>query len=151
MVLSILVWYLHPLVMLPQPSLPPKIEGIPMHILILTPTSPSSPPLSSTTATAGGKRKKKDPTAPLPPRVQPPCALCNKEGHPKNICPSLLELRNLIKLPRATTPLIASPSTPSTSTTSPTIGNKGLQTIFTCAICSEYGHYTHHFPVLPQF
>jgi hypothetical protein len=60
-------------------------------------------------------------------------------------------LCNLIQLPRATTSLIAPPSTPSTTTTSPTTGSKGLQTKFTCAIYSEYGHYTHHFPVLPQF
>jgi hypothetical protein len=32
MVLSILVWYLHPPAMVPQPSLPPQTEGIPMQI-----------------------------------------------------------------------------------------------------------------------
>jgi hypothetical protein len=151
MVLSILVWYLHPPEMVPQPSLPPQTEGIPMQIPVLTLTTPPSPPLANTTATAGGRWKKKDPTTPLPPRVQPPCALCEKEGHPTNRCPSLPELRNLIQLPRATTPLVASSNTPSTTTASPTTGSKGLRTKFACAICSEYGHYTHHFPVLPQF
>jgi hypothetical protein len=151
MVLTIPVWYLHPPTMVPQPSLPPQSEGIPMQIPVLTPTTPPSPPISSTTATAGGRWKKKEPTTPLPPRVQPPCTLCEREGHPTNRCPSLPELHNLIQLPRATTSLITSPSTPSTTTTSPTTGSKGLRTKFTCAICSEYGHYTHHFPALPQF
>ena len=45
MVLAILVWYLHPLEMVPQPSLPPQTEEIPMTIPILTPTIPSTPPL----------------------------------------------------------------------------------------------------------
>jgi hypothetical protein len=67
MVLSIPVWYLHPPEMVPQPSLPPQTEGIPMQIPVLTPTAPPSPPLTSTTTTAGGRRKNKDPTAPLPP------------------------------------------------------------------------------------
>jgi hypothetical protein len=151
MVLTIPVWYLHPPAMVPQPSLPPQSEGIPMQIPVLTLATPPSPPISSTTATAGGRRKKKEPTAPLPPRVQPPCALCEREGHPTNRCPSLPELRNLIQLPRATTSLTASPSTSSTTTMSPTTGSKGLRTKFACAICSEYGHYTHHFPTLPQF
>jgi hypothetical protein len=96
MVLEIPVWYLHPPAMVPQPSLPPQTEGIPMQIPILTPTAPPSPPLASTTTTTGGRRKKKDPTTPLPPRVQPPCTLCEKEGHPTNKCPSLPELHNLI-------------------------------------------------------
>jgi hypothetical protein len=55
MVLAILVWYLHPPAMVPQPSLPPQSEGILMKILVLTPTAPPSPPLSSTTAMAGGR------------------------------------------------------------------------------------------------
>jgi hypothetical protein len=67
MVLAILVWYLHPPMMVPQPSLPPQSEGILMQIPVLTPTTPPSPPIASTTAMAGGRRKKKDPTAPLPP------------------------------------------------------------------------------------
>jgi hypothetical protein len=151
MVLAIPVWYLHPPTMVPQPSLPPQSEGIPMQIPVLTPATPPSPPIASTTATVGGRWKKKEPTAPLPPRVQPPCTLCEREGHPTNRCPSLPELRNLIQLPRATTSLTTSPSTSSTTTTSPTIGSKGLRTKFACAICSEYGHYTHHCPALPQF
>jgi hypothetical protein len=122
-----------------------------MQIPILTPTAPPSPPLASTTATTGGRRKKKDPTAPLPPRVQLPCALCKKEGHPTNRCPSLPELHNLIRLPRETTPLVTPPNAPSTTTTSPTTGNTGLRTKFTCTICSKYVHYTHHCPALPQF
>jgi hypothetical protein len=75
MVLTILVWYLHPPKMVPQPSLPPQTEGIPMQIPILTPTTPPTPPLTSTTATSRGKRKKKDLIAPLPPHVQPLCTL----------------------------------------------------------------------------
>jgi hypothetical protein len=67
MVLEIPVWYLHPPEMVPQPSLPPQTEGIPMQIPILTPTIPPTPPLTSTPATAGGRRKKKEPTTPLPP------------------------------------------------------------------------------------
>jgi hypothetical protein len=42
MVLEILVWYLHPLEMVPRPSLPPQ-EGLPMKIPILTPTTPILP------------------------------------------------------------------------------------------------------------
>jgi hypothetical protein len=37
MVLTIPVWYLHPPAMVPQPSLPPQSEGIPMQIPVLTP------------------------------------------------------------------------------------------------------------------
>jgi hypothetical protein len=88
MVLATLVWYLHPPEMVPQPSLPPQ-EGLPMTIPILTPTTP---PLTNLPATAGGRRKKKEPTAPLPPSIPPPCALCEKEGHQTNNCPSLPEL-----------------------------------------------------------
>jgi hypothetical protein len=40
MVLEIPVWYLHPPEVVPQPSLPPQKEGIPMSIPILTPTTP---------------------------------------------------------------------------------------------------------------
>jgi hypothetical protein len=122
-----------------------------MQIPVQAPATPPSPPTASTTATVGGRRKKKEPTTPLPPRVQPPCTLCEREGHPTNRCPTLPELHNLIQLPRATTSLTTSPSTSSTTTTSSTTGSKGLRTKFTCAICSEYGHYTHHFPTLPQF
>jgi hypothetical protein len=75
MVISIPVWYLHPPNMIPQPSLPPQPEGIPMHIPILTLMEPPSPPLDNTTTTTGGIWKKKDPIAPLPPQVQPPCTL----------------------------------------------------------------------------
>jgi hypothetical protein len=92
MVLAIPIWYLHPPEIIPRPSLPPQIEGIPMTIPILTPTIPSTPPLTNLPATAGGRRKKKEPTALLPPRVQPPCALCEKDGQQTNNCPSLPEL-----------------------------------------------------------
>jgi hypothetical protein len=148
MVLEILVWYLHLPKMVPQPSLPPQIEEIPMYIPILTPTIPPTLPLTSTPATARGIQKRKDPTAPLPPRVQPPCVLCEKYGHPTNKCPSLPKLCNLIQLPRAPPPLITSSST---ITISLNINIKGLRTKFSCAICLEYGHYTHHCPMLPQF
>jgi hypothetical protein len=148
MVLEIPVWYLHPPAMVPQPSLPPQTEGISMQIPVPTPTAPPTPPLTSTTATAGGRQKNKEPTAPLPPHVQPPFALCEKDGHPTNKCPSLPELRNLIQLNQAPSPLVASSST---AATSPNTSSKGLRTKFACAICSEYGHYTHHCPVLPQF
>jgi hypothetical protein len=67
MVLAIPVWYLHPPVMVPQPSLPPQSEGIPMQIPVLTLAMPPSPPITSTTAMAGGRWKKKEPTTPLPP------------------------------------------------------------------------------------
>jgi hypothetical protein len=144
MVLAIPVWYLHPPVMVPRPSLPPQ-DGIPMIIPILTPTTP---PLTNSPVTAGGRRKKKEPTAPLPPHIPPPCALCEKEGHQTNNCPSLPELRNLI-------PLNQTPTTPTTTanptTITPPSSSKGLRTKYVCAICSEYGHYTHHCPALPRF
>jgi hypothetical protein len=148
MVLEILVWYLHPPEMVPQPSLPPKTEGILMTIPILTPTIPSTPPLTNLPATAGDRRKKKEPTTPLPPCIQPPCALCEKDGHPTNKCPSLPELRNLI--PHNQTPSLLATAA-STAATSPNASSKGLRTKFACTICSEYGHYTHHFPALPHF
>jgi hypothetical protein len=133
--------------MVPQPSLPPQTEGIPMQIPILTPTIPSTPPLTNLPGTTGGRRKKKDPTSPLPPRVQPPCAICEKYGHPTNKCPSLPELRNLIQLNQTPSSFV---TLASIIATSPNVSSKGLQTKFTCAICSEYGHYTHHCPMLPQ-
>jgi hypothetical protein len=130
--------------MVPRPSLPPQ-EGLPMTIPVLTPTTPILP---TPPATTGGRRKKKEPTAPLPLHIPPPCALCEKEGHQTNNCPSLPELRNLIPLNQTpTTPItIASP----TATTMPS-SSKGLRTKFVCAIYSEYIHYTHHYPALPRF
>jgi hypothetical protein len=144
MVLAIPVWYLHPPEMVPRPSLPPQ-EGFPMTIPILTPTTPI---LTNPPTTAGGRRQKKEPTAPLPPRIPPPCALCEKESHQTNNCSSLPELRNLIPLnPTPTKPAtIASPPT----TTQPS-SSKGLRNKYACAICSEYVHYTHHCPALPCF
>jgi hypothetical protein len=59
MVLALPVWYLHPPAMVPQP-----------------------PPITNPPATAGGWRKKKEPIAPLPPHIPPPCALCKKDRHP---------------------------------------------------------------------
>jgi hypothetical protein len=148
MVLAILVWYLHPPEMIPRPSLPPQMEGIPMMIPILTPTIPSTPPLTTHPATAGGRRKKKDPTTPLPPHIQPLCVLCEKDGDQTNNCPSPPELQNLI-------PLNQTPSTlatiANTTATTPHSSSKGLRTKFTCAIGLEYGHYTHHCPALPRF
>jgi hypothetical protein len=85
--------------MVPQPSLPPQTEGVPMQIPIPTPEATPSPPLANATATDGGRQKNKEPIAPLPYRIQPPCALCEKDIHPTNKYPSLLELRNLIQLP----------------------------------------------------
>jgi hypothetical protein len=64
MVLTIPVWYLHPLTMVPQSYLPPKSEGIAMQIPVLTPTKPPSPPRAGTTATSGGRWKNKEPTVP---------------------------------------------------------------------------------------
>jgi hypothetical protein len=55
MVLAILVWYLHPPKMVPQPSLPPQMEGILMTIPIITPTIPSTSPLTTLPAIAGGR------------------------------------------------------------------------------------------------
>jgi hypothetical protein len=148
MVLVIPVWYLHPPEMVPRPSLPPQMEGIPMTIPIITPTIPPTPPLTTPPATARGRRKKKEPTAPLPPRIQLPCTLCEKDGHKTNNYPSLPELQNFI-------PLNQTPSTlatiASTATTSPHSSSKGLRTKFSCAICSEYGHYAHHCPAFPHF
>jgi hypothetical protein len=116
-----------------------------MMIPILNPTTP---PLTNPPATTGGRRKKKEPTTPLPPRIPPPCALCEKEGHQTNNCPSLLELGNLI-------PLNQTPPTPATTTNLATTtlpsSSKELRTKYACAICSEYGHYTHHCPTLPCF
>jgi hypothetical protein len=119
-------------------------EGLPMTILVLTPTTPILP---TPPATARGRRKKKEPIAPLPPHLPPPCALCEKEGHQTNNCPSLPVLWNLIPLNQTpTTPVTtASPTTPTPTS------SKGLRTKFACAICSEYGHYTHHCPALPRF
>jgi hypothetical protein len=147
MVLAIPVWYLHPPEIVPQLSLPPQIEGILMQIAILTPTIPSTPPLTSLPTTAGGRRKKKETTAPLPPRVQPPSVLCEKDGHPTNKCPSLPELRNLIQLNQTSSSFVTLASTVATS---PNVSSKGMRTKFACAVCSEYGHYTHQFPTLPQ-
>jgi hypothetical protein len=55
MVFTILVWYLHPPMIVPQPSLPPQTKGIPMQIPILTSTTPPSPTLANTSAMVGGK------------------------------------------------------------------------------------------------
>jgi hypothetical protein len=123
MVLAILVWYLHPPNMVPQSSLPPQTEGIPMTIPILTPTIPSTPPLTHLPTTAGGRRKNKEPTTPLPPCIQPPCILCEKDGHPTNKCPSLPELCNLIQLNETPPSFI---TVESISTTSPNASSKGL-------------------------
>jgi hypothetical protein len=142
MVLAIPVWYLHPPEMVPRPQ-----AGLPMAIPILIPTTPTSPILPTPPSTAGDRRKQKEPTAPYPPRIPPPCALCEKEGHQTNNCPSLPELRNLIP-PNPTPPTPV--TTASTTTTNPS-SSKGLRTKFACAICSEYGHYTHHCPALPCF
>jgi hypothetical protein len=139
MVLAILVWYLHPLEMVPRPQ-----EGFPMAVPVLTPTTPTTPILPTPRATAGGRRKQKDPVAPHPPHIPPPCALCEKTVHQTNNCPSLLELQNLIPPNPTPTPLTT------TATTQPS-SSKGLKTKFACAICSEYGHYTDHCPALPRF
>jgi hypothetical protein len=137
--------------MVPHAYLPPQSNGILMHILVLTLATPPSPPISNTTNTVGGRWKNKEPTNALPPRVQPPFTLYEREGHPTNRCPALPKLHNLIQLPQATTSLTASPSTSSTTTMYPMTSSKGLRTKFICAICSEYGHYAHHYPTLPQF
>jgi hypothetical protein len=115
-----------------------------MTIPILTPTTPTTPILPTPPTTTGGRRTKKEPTAPLPPRIPPPCTLCDKEGHQTSNYPSLLELQNLIPPnPTPTPPITTAITQPSSS--------KGLKTKFACAIFSEYGHYTHHFPALPRF
>jgi hypothetical protein len=115
MVLAIPVWYLHPPEMVPRPQ-----AGLPMTILVLTPNAPTTPILPTPPATAGGRRAKKEPTTPLPPRIPPPCALCDKEGHQTNNCPSLPELQNLIPPNPTPTPLTT------TSTTQPS-SSKGLK------------------------
>jgi hypothetical protein len=122
MVLAIPIWYLHLPEMVPQPSLPPQTKGIPMTIPILTPTLPSTPPLTNLPAIAGGRRKNKEPTNPLPPCVQPPCALCEKYGHPTNKCPSLPELRNLIHLNQIPSSFVTLASTVTTSSNKNTKG-----------------------------
>jgi hypothetical protein len=142
MVLAIPMWYLHPPEMVPRPQ-----AGLPMTIPVLTPTTPNTPTapiLPTPLATAGGRRAKKEPTAPRPPRIPPPCALCDKVGHQTNNFPSLLELQNLIPPNPTPTPL-------TTTTTTQPSSSKELKTKFACAICSEYGHYTHHCPSLPRF
>jgi hypothetical protein len=146
MVLALPVWYLHPPAMVPQPPLPPQTEGIPMTIPILTPTIPSPHPITNPPATAGGRRKKKEPIAPLPPHIPPPCALCKKYGHPTHRCPSIPELRNPIPLNPTPSPLA---TIASTAATSPNSSSTGPRTKFACAICSSYGHYTHHCPSIP--
>jgi hypothetical protein len=123
MVLAIPVWYLHPPEMVPQPSLPLQTEGISMQIPILTPTIPPTLPLTNPPATYRGRQKKKEPTAPIPPCIQPPCVLCEKDEHPTNKCPSLPDLHNLIQLPRSPSPLVTSSSI---SAISQNISNKGL-------------------------
>jgi hypothetical protein len=148
MVLAIPVWYLHPPEMVPQPSLPPQMEGIPMTIPILTPTILATPPLTKLPAIVGGRLKKKEPTAPLPLCVQPPCVLCEKYGHQTNNFPYLPELRNLIPLNRTPSTLTI---VTSTTATAPHSSIKGLRTKFSFTICSEYGHYTHHCPALLCF
>jgi hypothetical protein len=126
MILSIPICYLHPPVMVPQPSLPPQTKGIMMQILVQDPGTPLSPPTVGTSGIIGGRRNNKYPTSPLPPRVQPPCALCERDMHPTNRCPTLPMLRNLIQLPRATTSLTTPPSMSNTTMESSTVGNKGL-------------------------
>jgi hypothetical protein len=137
MVLAILVWYLHPPEMVPRPQ-----EGLPMMILVLTPTPPTTPILPTPLATSGGRRKKKEHNTPLPPRFPPPCALCEKEGHQTNNFPSLPELRNLI-------PPNPTPSTPfttaSTTTTNPS-SSKGLRTKF--VMCYMFRIWPLHSPLL---
>jgi hypothetical protein len=147
MVLAIPVWYLHPPEMVPRPQ-----AGLPMTIPVLTPNppitpilpTPLTPILPTPPAPAGGRKTKKEPTAPRPPRIPPPCTLCNKEGHQTNNCPSLPELRNLIPPNPTPTPLTT------TATLQPS-SSKELKTKCACAICSEYVHYTHHCPSLPRF
>jgi hypothetical protein len=147
MVLAIPVWYLHPPEMVPLPQ-----AGLPLTIPVLTPNTPIAPilptPLTpilpTPPATTGGRRAKKEPTAPRPPRIPPPCALCDREGHQTNKCPSLPELWNLIPPNPTPTPLTT------TATLQPS-SSKELKTKCACAICSEYGHYTHHCPSLPRF
>jgi hypothetical protein len=119
-----------------------------MMIPILTPTIRYTPPLTNLPATTEGRRKKKEPTTPLPPCVQPPCVLCDKDGHPTKKFPSLPTLHNLIPLNH--TPSLLT-TVASIASTSPNSSGKGMRTKFSCAICSEYGHYTHHFPSLPHF
>jgi hypothetical protein len=63
MVLTIPLWYLHPPTMVPQPSLPPRFEGILMQIRVLAPSMPPLPPTASTNTIVGGRRKKKEPTS----------------------------------------------------------------------------------------
>jgi hypothetical protein len=140
MVLAIPVWYLHPPEMVPHPQ-----EGLPMKISVLTPTTPILP---TPPAIVGGRQKKKEPTAPLPLRIPPPCTLCEKEGHQTNNFPSLPELRNLIPINQTTTTPITTASP--TATTQPS-SSKRLRRKFACAIYSEYGHYTHHCLALPCF
>jgi hypothetical protein len=126
MVLAIPVWYLHP------PKMVPRLqEGLPMVIPVLTPTTPTTPILPTPPATAGGRRKQKEPTTPRPPCIPPPCALCEKEGHQTNNCPSLPELWNLIP-PNPTPP---TPVTTASATTPNPSSSKGLRTKFACAIC----------------
>jgi hypothetical protein len=149
MVLSIPVWYLHPPKMVPQPSLPPQSKGIPMQIPVLTPTMPPSPPITNTIATTRGRQNKKDPIAPLPPRVQLPCTLCERKGHPTHKCPSLPEIHNFLHLPQAPLLLATPPSVSHATTESSTTCKQNIRTNFACFICTKYGHYTHHFPSIP--
>jgi hypothetical protein len=109
------------------------------------------PPTSRNTTTTRGRLSKNKPIAPLPPRAQPPCTLCDREGHPTKKFPTLPELHNLIQLPKENRVLSTALSTSTATTESSTTRKKGTQTNFSCAIFSEYGHYTLHCPTLPQF
>jgi hypothetical protein len=135
--------------MVPQPSLPPHLEAILVQIPILVPATPPSLPITSTIAATGGRRKKKEPIAPLPPRVQLPYALCERKGHPTHKCPSLPKLCSFIQLPQAHIFLTTPPRTSHTTMESSTTRKQHIQTNFACAIYVEYGHYTHHFPSIP--
>jgi hypothetical protein len=73
-----------------------------MQILVQAPTIPTPPPPSDNTTTTWGRWRKNEPTTPLPLWAKPPCALCKREGHPTNRCPTLPKLCNLIQLPKET-------------------------------------------------
>jgi hypothetical protein len=120
-----------------------------MQIPVLTLATSPSPSIASTTATNGGRQMKREPIAPLPPRVQLPCTLCEIKGHPTHKCPSLPELRSFIQLPQAPLFLATPPSMSHATTESSTTHKKNTRTNFTYAICVEYGHYTHHCPSIP--
>jgi len=138
MVLAIAIWYLDPPYIVLAPTLPPQIATQPVKNLINLLLPQLSHTVKGKNPTIGGKMKKVVGNAQTNPREQPPYALCKAPILPMKLCPTLLELRNLIHIPRASplspTPPIGTSIEPSKE--SITMCNKTLRTKFSCIVCS---------------